>query len=274
MKIYYSFPQGKTKAFTLSYDDGKLQDKKLVSIFNKYGVKGTFNINYGLMDQETRISKEEVASVYQGHEVATHTMTHPTIERCPLSLVAKEILEDREGLEKLTNTIVRGHAYPNGSYSQEIKTLFQQLGIAYGRVVPSVPNFELPTDPLEWHPTCHHNDRELMEKAKWFVEFDKKQYLKLMYVWGHSYEFDDNDNWHVIEELCSYIGGKEEIWYATNIEIIEYMKVLDHLEFSATGNAVFNPSAKSAWIQINDEKILELKGGAYTMIETNTNNNK
>ena len=39
MKVYTCFPGGKAKALTMSYDDGKLQDKRLIGIFNKYGIK-------------------------------------------------------------------------------------------------------------------------------------------------------------------------------------------------------------------------------------------
>jgi len=266
MSLYICFPEGKAKALTMSYDDGKIQDERLVGIFNKYGIKGTFNINYGLMEKEQtppRIKRERVAELYKGHEVATHTMTHPTIERCPLTKVAEEIMEDRKGLESLVGVPVRGHAYPNGSYSEEIKQLFRQLGIAYGRVVPSVPNFELPKDPLEWYPTCHHNDPELMQKAQFFADFDKKQYLKLMYVWGHSYEFDNNDNWDVIEKFCEFMGGREDIWYATNIEIIDYMDAAGRLQFTADHSKVFNPGAVSVWLNV-DNRYVEAKGGALT----------
>lgn len=266
MKVYICFPEGKAKALTMSYDDGKIQDERLIGIFNKYGIKGTFNLNYGLMDKEQtppRIPKNKVKSLYEGHEVATHCMTHPTIERCPLTEVAQEILDDRKGLEELTGKLVRGHAYPNGSYSEEIKQLFRQLGIAYGRVVPSVPNFALPTDPLEWHPTCHHNDPKLMEHAKFFADFQKKQYLKLMYVWGHSYEFDNANNWEVMEEFCKYMGGREDIWYATNIEIIDYMAAARNLKFSADNEKVYNPNAQSIWLQIDGDRCVEVKGGCY-----------
>lgn len=265
MKTYYCFPEGKTKALTMSYDDGRTQDRRLVSIFNKYGIKGTFNLNYGLMqDWPDRVSPEEVAQLYEGHEVATHTSHHPTISRCPLNQVAQEILEDRAGLEKLVGYVVRGHAYPNGSYSKEIEALFSSLGIAYGRVVSSSHSFELPDNPMEWQPTCHHNDPKLMEHGKYLVEFQKKQYLKMMYVWGHSYEFDGRDNWNVIEEFCEYMGGREDIWYATNIQIIDYMQVLKNLRFTADSTGVYNPSAASAWLQVDDRGIVEVKGGCFT----------
>ena len=268
MKVYTCFPGGKAKALTMSYDDGKLEDIRLLEIFNKYGIKGTFNLNYGEMQKDQanlphpRIPQNQIKKLYTGHEIATHTMTHPTIARCPLVGVANEIIEDRKGLEALTGSIIRGHAYPNGSYNEEIKTLFRQLGIAYARVVESTGAFELPADPLEWHPTCHHNDPELMNYAESFVNFHKPQYLKLMYVWGHSYEFADRDNWEVIEKFCKYMSGHDDIWYATNIEIIDYMNAAKNLQFSADCTKVYNPNAMSIWLQINNETVVEVKGGA------------
>ena len=260
MKIYYCFPQGKSKVLTMSYDDGKKADEKLVEIFNRYGILGTFNLNYGLMDNPERIPKDKVQMLYKGHEIATHTMTHPTIARCPLTETAKEILNDRMGLESITHYPVRGHAYPNGSYNEEIKKLFNSLGIVYARTACfETGSFELPEDYLEWNGTCHHN-YHLMDYAHEFVEFHKPQYLKCMYVWGHSYEFDRDDNWNLIEEFCSYIGGRDDIWYATNIQIFDYMQVCRNLQFGASGDFVYNPSAESAWLLVNDQ-ILEIKGG-------------
>ncbi len=284
MKVYICFPEGKAKALTMSYDDGKEEDIRLLEIFNKYGIKGTFNLNYGMMCQDQtgqkhpRISKDRIKELYKGHEIATHTMTHPTIARCPLTEVAEEILEDRKGLESITGTLVRGHAYPNGSYNEEIKQLFRQMGIAYARVtesmadmegVPefakwrSITDYSLPEDPMEWRPTCHHEDPRLMEKAEFFANFAKDQYLKLMYVWGHSYEFADNNNWEIIEEFCKYMGGREDIWYATNIEIIDYMEAARNLRFTADHNSVYNPNAQSIWLQLSGKKCVEFKGGAF-----------
>jgi len=252
LKVYVCFPEGKAKALTMSYDDGMIQDERLVGILNQYGLKGTFNLNFGAMRQpagagRARVLAERALEVYEGHEIATHTLSHPTLERCPLELVAREILEDRKGLESVTGKLVRGHAYPNGSYSEEIKQLFKLLGIAYGRVVEPVADYKLPKDPLEWHPTCHHNDPELMKKAEYFANLKAKQYLRLMYVWGHSYEFDGQDNWHVIEEFAEYAGGRDDFWYATNIEVYEVYEAFSRLVISFDGTHIYNPNCKPVW---------------------------
>ena len=98
--IYYCYPEGKHKALTMSYDDGSAHDRKLVALFNKHGIRGTFNLNFGNSSGPDRISPAEYPELYAGHEIACHTLTHPTLERCPIEHVALQILEDRKGLEK------------------------------------------------------------------------------------------------------------------------------------------------------------------------------
>jgi peptidoglycan/xylan/chitin deacetylase (PgdA/CDA1 family) len=263
--IYKCFPEGKHKVLTLSYDDGKGADRRLVDIFNKNGIKGTFHINSGLFERDPdRVKPEEVKELYKGHEVATHTVTHPTIERCPMNLVVQQVIEDRDNLEKLVGYTVRGLSYPNGSYSNEIKAMLPHVGIEYSRVVGSTKNFAMPKDLYQWQATCHHKT-DLMKLATEFVGLHKRQYLYMMYVWGHSYEFDNDNNWELIEGFCEFVGKKEDVWYATNIEIVDYMKALDTLQFSAKGNFVYNPSVASLWLEV-DGKVVEVKGGTQVQL--------
>lgn len=258
--IFKCFPEGKHKVLTMSYDDGKKSDRKLISIFNKYGIKGTFHLNSGLFEKDVnRIQASEVKELYKGHEVAAHTLTHPTISRCPISQVIQQIIEDRKNLEGLVGYTVRGLSYPNGSYNREIRDILRYTGIEYSRIVGSSKSFAMPEDLSVWQATCHHN-HELMRLAEEFVQLNKKQYLYMMYVWGHSYEFDNDNNWNLIEEFCEFVSGKEDIWYATNVQIVDYLKVLDNLKFSAAGDFVFNPSVQSAWLSV-DGNIIEVLGG-------------
>lgn len=259
-KIVVCFPEGKHKALTMSYDDGTTADRRLVSTFNRYGIKGTFHLNSGLFGTGNRLTEQEAAVLYAGHEVSAHTLTHPTIARCPKEQIIHEVMEDRKGLERLVGYTVRGMSYPNGSFNQEIKQLLPALGIEYARVVQTTGGFAMPDDWYEWKPSCHHND-QLIERAKTFIELHKTQYLYLMYVWGHSYEFDNDDNWELIERYCELAGGRDDIWYATNMQIVDYMTTYNQLKFSAGLNFVFNPTAQSVWISV-DGRIVEVKGGS------------
>ena len=260
-RVYCCFPGGKHKALTLSYDDGKTQDRRLVEIFNRYGIKGTFNLNSGLFTPKyERIDPSEIPELYKGHEVACHTVTHPTIARCPLPEVAQEVINDRAWLEAKTGTPVRGLAYPNGSLSKDIENLLPACGIRYARVVGSSDSFALPENPYRWQATCHHNHR-LMELGEQFLGLFKQQYLYLMYVWGHSYEFDNNDNWDLIEGFCKMMSGKEDIWYCTNIEFWDAMDNFARLQFAADNSFVHNPNAADCWIRVNDGDPIRIPAG-------------
>ena len=278
-KIYKAYPGGKHKVLTLSYDDGKIQDRRLVSIFNKYGIKATFNLNSGLTDMDIRIKPEEWKELYAGHEAAVHTYTHPTIARTPKNEMLYEYLEDRKFIESVFGQPIRGLAYPNGSCDDTCVDMAKAAGLEYGRLaadkyalvkaamqydndssapvlIGDATGFEIPQDYMRWLPTCHHN-HDLLGFGKRFLELHKSQYLYMMYVWGHSFEFDRND----IEEFCEMMSGHDDIWYATNIEIVDYDKVFNNLQFAADNSFVYNPSVQSAWLKVNDKRYVEVKGG-------------
>lgn len=258
-KINYCFPQGKHKVFTLSYDDGRNADRRLIDIFNKYQVKGSFHINSGLLGTHDRIPAHEVKGIYKGHEISVHTVNHPTIARIPKEELVLQIMEDRRVLEELVGYPVRGMSYPNGSYTKQIVDMLPHLGIEYARVVGGHQTYGMPDNFLTWQSTCHHNKGSI-EHAKTFVDLHKTQYLYMLYIWGHSYEFDNDNNWELIEEVCQIVSGKDDIWYATNIEIVDYMNALEQLRFNVERTQVLNASAMNLWLDVDDQKV-EVKPG-------------
>lgn len=266
--IYICFPEGKHKCLTMSYDDGRTFDRKLVQLFNETGIKGTFHINGGFLGDDRwgdRIRAEEVKELYQGHEVSSHTLTHPTIERCPLNQVVQQIIEDRKILEDICEYPVRGLSYPNGSYSNDIINILPACGIEYARTVGTSLNFGMPSNYLEWKPTCHHNNKELNSLGEKFIGLFKTQYLYLFYVWGHSYEFEDEKSWENFQSFCRTIGNRDDIWYATNIEIVDYMNAAKNLKYTANGDKVYNLSALPVWIEVDGKKI-KVDSGATVSI--------
>jgi hypothetical protein len=257
MKTVYScFPEGKLKCLTLSYDDGNHADRRLVEIFNKYGLKGTFHLNSQSMSDNNgwRIPIEEVSSLYKGHEVSAHTASHPMIDRCPLPFVAQEIIEDRIALEKQAGYPVRGMSYPFGAHTKAIRDMLPGLGIEYSRTVGATFDFHIPDDFLQWDSTCHHGNR-LMEMAEKFLALYKTWNQYLFYVWGHSYEFDQQNNWELIEEFAKLMGGRDDIWYATNIEIVDCVNDFKNLKFAADNSFVYNPGARDCWVRVGEEVV-------------------
>lgn len=263
--MYMKLKDGKSKVLTFSYDDGVVQDIRLIGILDKYGLKGTFNINTGTyLPEETvrekyygRMKLSEAKALYtgSGHEVAVHALTHPFLEKMKWDEVAVEILEDRKNIEKQYGTLARGMAYPYGTYNDDVIEILRRCGICYSRTTKSTLDFRFPENWLALHPTCHHREPKLMELAKRFVEGSSRYASDnwLFYVWGHSYEFDNNDNWDVIEEFSEYVGGRDDIWYATNIEIYDYVKAYESLQTSVDKSIIHNPTAMDVWFMQGGE---------------------
>lgn len=254
------FPGGLHKAFTMSYDDGVEQDKQLISIMVKYGLKGTFNLNSGVYAPEgtvyapgtihRRMTEKEVTALYtaNGMEVATHGYTHPFLDRIPKPLAVKEISDDRRKLEEQFDCIVRGHAYPFGTFSDDVVDILANAGIVYARTVISTKSFEMPEDWLRLKATCHHDDPDLFNIAERFLREESNWcYPMMFYLWGHAYEFEANNNWDRIEELAKLISGRDDIWYATNIEIYDYTQAYKSLIFNHEYTKVYNPTNTTIW---------------------------
>ncbi len=261
--MYFVYPEGKLKALTLSYDDGELFDKELVEILNKYGLKATFHLNSKHLSDGKYflqyVPRAEVKELYEGHEVACHGENHYSMYNLSRQRALLEVLEDRRELEHLTGKMVHGMSYAFGHYSDKAKEVLKAAGIKYSRTAVSTGNFYTPADFLEWHPTCHH-DENLMGLAQKFLNVPNYVELPLMYVWGHSFEFGRSGNWKQIEEFAAFISGKEDIWYATNMEVYEYVKAIRSLEYSADGLTVYNPTTHSVWYRTWDS-IHEIKSG-------------
>ena len=278
VKTLMRFPGGLPKALTLSYDDGVDQDIRLMEICDQNGLKCTFNINGGMVVPEgtvyeegnvhRRMTQSQQLALYKdsGHEVAVHGFTHPWLETLPAVAVAQEIVEDRKQLEKMFERPIRGMAYPMGSFSDMVVDVLKVTGIAYARTTQVTKRFSIPTDWLRLASTCKHTDPDLMKLAERFVNGRRDQHPMLFYLWGHSYEFERDNNWNVIEEFAQYVGGKEDIWYATNIEIYDYVQAYNRLQWSADLSMVTNPSAISVWVYKCDHNLdtpgtVEIKPG-------------
>lgn len=263
--MYMAFPGGKRKALTLSYDDGVEQDIRLIELMNKHGLKGTFNVNSGLFAPEgmvypagrvhRRMSKSQAVRLYaqSGQEVALHCYEHGDMTMQLPGASIRQVIRDKEELENLFGHIIRGMAYPYGPVSDAVAQALPACGVAYSRTTVSTQSFDLPTDWLRLPATCHHNNPELMGLARKLAEETPVYRPWLFYLWGHSYEFEGRDNWNVIEEFAAYIGGRADIWYATNIEVHDYVEAWRHMQSSADGSRVLNLSALTLYIRRGDQ---------------------
>jgi len=266
-KIYLAFPMGRRKVFTLSYDDGNTCDIPLVEMMRKYGIKGTFHLNSGIepfdgIPQEKRpwrpMTMAECVDLFgDDMEIAIHGAHHPFWDKMPPAQAMADILQDRQNLENATGKIIRGASYPYGAFNQDIVDILRLMDIQYCRTVKDSYTTRLPSDPdwLRLDPTCHHDDPQLMPLADSFLSAEDA-HLHMLYVWGHTHELVVKGNWDVMEKLFQKVGMREDIWYATGIEIVEYLNAAKKLIYNLAQTLVRNPTDTDIWLNIAPENHL------------------
>jgi peptidoglycan/xylan/chitin deacetylase (PgdA/CDA1 family) len=256
--FHYCFPCGKRKALVMSYDDGSEHDRRLVDLFNRYGIRASFHLNSGRLGEPHHISPAEVRSLYQGHEVSCHTVNHPNLTQLSENAIRREIVEDRKRLEDLIGAPVRGLAYPFGIYNESVVSLLPELGIEYARTAISTYRLTIPEHFLLWETTCHHN--AAFDMGEMFLA-NHNQELALLYVWGHSYELagfmssDPAKNWQYMEALCHLLHGHDSVYYTTTIDLADYLNALKKIELLPKEKVIANGSDSTVWISCKDTVI-------------------
>jgi len=227
---------GKLKAFTLSFDDGVSQDIRMTELLNYYGLKATFFLcserlgRHGISKQggrrsaRYRIAPEHVSMVYEGHEVASHTLDHVVIPYQEEAEILRQVEEDRKNLQELVGYEIVGFAFPGSSPNHDEKSvrfIEKHTGIQYCRVAGSMKdNFDLPDDLFK----INHNggirrwENNLLLAQRFLeMETDKPQVFHIM---GHSYEMEfDSENWKRAEAFFKFMSAHSDVFYGTCREV-------------------------------------------------------
>ena len=274
------WPGGHLRAFTLSYDDGCLEDFILAEMLDKYGARGTFNISFATLWDEERPAPEKnpnrrkmrrsefrefVRQYGDRMEIASHALTHPVLQTLTPAQQALEIIENRRLLEEVVGKPVLGFVFSMSHKDADLAMEPVKLsGALYFRSYSAKKDFSYTEgDPLGLPATCHHNvpEETLQKYADDFLALsdDDKQDGALYFVWGHTYEFARNDDWYKMEHLLEKVGNRDDVWYATNGEIASYIAAYRALVFSVDGTMVQNPTATPVYLRARVGKAKEGK---------------
>ena len=226
---------GKKKAVTFSFDDGVTQDIRLIEILNRYNLKGTFNINSDLLGKAGELVRNgrnvrhdkiqifDFRKVYDGHEVAVHTLTHPNLTTLDEKEIIRQVEEDRIKLSELCGYEVVGMAYPCGGVNNDdrvAKVIRENTGVKYARTITSTYNFDRQSNLFRFNPSVYYVEENLEEVIDAFLTSEKDE-PQLLYIWGHSYEMDaEYISWEKFEYLCKKLANKSDIFYGTNKEVL------------------------------------------------------
>lgn len=266
------YPNGKPKSFNVTFDDGVLQDVRFVDLLNRYNLKGTFNLNSGLMESEfewthkngsivKRLSKDKAMPLYEGHEIASHTLTHPYMDNLSESEILYELKTDKDKLEKFFNRKIKGFAVPFHYYSELIESCVKQCGFSYARISEESHSFIPQNDFFKWKATIFHPRNSFDDIVDEFIKTGEE--LALLQIGGHSYDLDAEDMWDNFESAFIKVSAQNDILPMTTIEIIEYLQAMDKAEI--TDRNIKNNSDISLWFSL-DGLVFEVQPNKTMML--------
>ncbi len=217
------------KIVTFGFDDQRTEDIRLVGLFDKFGFEATFNLNselfrctdeFGCERNVRKLTSEQAKSLYEHHEVAAHTLTHPNLTRIDdENEIIRQVETDRQNLEVLFGRKVNGFAYPGGGVNCDrrvVEILSRNTGVRYARTNISTHKFDYPKNLFAIDPTCHIFDKEIFSL---FDEFTNSCPEGLFFVWGHSFEADTEEKWAHIDELLRRVKSADGVCVMPHREV-------------------------------------------------------
>ena len=227
--------QNKKKAITFSFDDGVTQDERLIEILNKYNLKGTFNLNFDLLGTKNKLERNgkivshdkinhsDVKRIYNGHEVAGHTLSHHNVISLTDEDVVYHVEEDRKKLSNLCGYEVVGFAYPCGAPNNDERTskiIREKTGVKYARTITSTYQFDIQSNLYRFNPSVYYIEKDFENVVDRFLELDANS-PQLLYIWGHAYEMDaEYITWEKFDRICKKLANRPDIFYGTNKEVL------------------------------------------------------
>ena len=227
----------KNKFLTFSFDDCEIYDRRLAEMFRRYGMKATFFLvsdqlgfrcdfhRYGEDTVVERVSPEEIKETYADMEVATHTASH----RLSMEHFNAQVFDSAKVLSDLWGCEVRGLAYPGGEYTPEYMEALRNSRIWYARTTEVTHSFGVPHEWLAWGPTCKYDDADILSLAEEFLNYQGRE-PTVFHIYGHSYEMTRREpgcDFDSFEALLKRLSGREDIVYATNLEVMEMITCME-----------------------------------------------
>ena len=256
------YPNGKSKAFNITYDDGVVQDIRFVELLNRYNIKGTFNLNSQLMAEQfcwthpcgmdvRRLPAETVVDLYKGHEVACHTLTHPYMHDMDEGAVMYQLGQDKYNLELLFGREICGFAVPFDYYSPLIADCAKRCGFEYARMSERSFSYIPSAEYWWWQCGVFHLDEDFNVYIENFFKTDTE--LALCQIVGHSYDLDAENMWEDMENILGRIAADNSVASMTNLEIVRYLKAIRSAE--TAGNYIRNHSDLPLWFDVDGRVI-------------------
>ncbi len=225
-------------------------DLKLCSLLKDYGMNATMYIPIANPENKV-ISSNTIRTIAKDFEIGSHTYKHTRLTRVDENTMIDELIESKNMLESIVRREVVSFSYPWGLYNKKVTEKVKQCGYKIARTTKSLCTTL--SRPLEYHPTIHAFDYNLIAKGKHIVTAsDRSLATKLLvygnifkrwdviakksldhvlenggiwHLWGHSWLIDHYDNWSLLCDVLEYAkvnGRRYGAEFVTNGMLVGY----------------------------------------------------
>ena len=165
-----------------------------------------------------RLSLEDNIHLYDGHEVASHSLTHPHLTECSGEHIVYEVGQDIFNLENIFNRSIRTFAFPFEDSDERCINVIKHLhNIKVIRLSQIDDSFKMIND-------LHHvkitslDVNDALTKLERFIHDDEAELFVFV---SHSYDFFVNNTFDKFEELCQKVSKQKDIKVITMGELAD-----------------------------------------------------
>ena len=212
------------KYFVFAIDDGTIYDTKVIDIFNKYNIRATFNFNSGLQDYVwykgelpvRRLDLYKYKNIYNNHEVASHSLTHPYLTNMNDEAVYHEVKQDVDNIERIFDKKVYSFSFPFDGFDERTINIIKSVGITH-IILPEIDDsFRSSVDTFHIKVTSWNID-DALEKLDRFI---KDKNAEIFIYLSHSYDYEFDHSYDKLERLCQMVTSNKDIKIITIGEVV------------------------------------------------------
>lgn len=131
MVVAHSANGGALSSAVITFDDGHISNYELaLPVLQEHGARATFFIPASFVGKASDVMSSaqlrELSSL--GHEVASHSWSHPVLTRCSATDLMDELVRSRETLENIIGSQVKAISMPHGSWNARVIAACREAG--------------------------------------------------------------------------------------------------------------------------------------------------
>ena len=167
----------------LTFDDGYLEQYEPARMLSKKSIAATFFLITHLRSYNGKAllttRPELIKKMHtMGHEIGSHTKTHPSLTEVPRDVAEEECLTSRKYLSELIESEVEGFAYPHGRYSDEVADIVRKH-YGYARIMGAFNRWN--TETVDPYKIGGMGTRHLFKLPFGLLRDRKTRYLVLVF---------------------------------------------------------------------------------------------